>query len=135
MLYKQGSRGDAVVDIQRRLVAFGASIEDAELATRTFGTSTAAAVRAFQQRRGLVSDGIVGSETWRELVEASWHLGDRVVYVRSPQMRGDDVREAQERLSTLGFDPGRIDGIFGPQTVSALVEFQHNYGLPADGIV
>jgi N-acetylmuramoyl-L-alanine amidase len=48
--------------------------------------------------------------------------------------RGDDVAELQRRLGTLGFDPGRIDGIFGPTTVRALTEFQSNAGLPPDGI-
>ena len=135
MLYKEGSTGDAVRDIQRRLLAYGATIDESERARRLFGPSTAEAVRGFQQRRGLISDGLVGEQTWRELVEASWRLGDRVLYVRSPQMRGDDVRELQQRLSKLGFDPGRIDGILGPQTVRAVVEFQRNYGLPPDGIV
>ncbi|HVL91288.1 MAG TPA: N-acetylmuramoyl-L-alanine amidase [Actinomycetota bacterium] len=135
MLYTEGSAGEAVRDIQRRLLAFGASIDESERARRRFGPSTTAAVRAFQQRRGLISDGIVGPQTWRELVEASWNLGDRVLYVRSPQMRGDDVRELQQRLSKLGFDPGRIDGILGPQTIRVVVEFQRNYGLPPDGII
>ncbi|MHB8510783.1 MAG: N-acetylmuramoyl-L-alanine amidase [Actinomycetota bacterium] len=135
MLYRQGSTGDPIRDIQRRLIALGETISEQERSARAFGLSTARAVRGFQQRRGLVADGLVGPETWRELVEASWRLGDRIIYLRSPQMRGDDVREVQDRLSKLGFDPGRIDGIFGPQTVRALVEFQRNFGLPADEIV
>lgn len=135
MLYREGSTGEAVRDIQRRLLSFGAAVDESERARRVFGPSTTRAVRGFQQQRGLISDGIVGPETWRELVEASWHLGDRVLYVRSPQMRGDDVRELQQRLSKLGFDPGRIDGILGPQTIRSVVEFQRNYGLPADGII
>ena len=48
--------------------------------------------------------------------------------------RGDDVAELQRRLGMLGFDPGRIDGIFGSTTASALTEFQANAGLPSDGI-
>lgn len=135
MLYKENSTGDAVRDIQRRLLSFGATIDESERARRWFGPSTAKAVRGFQQQRGLIADGIVGPQTWRELVEASWRLGDRVLYVRAPQMRGDDVHELQQRLAKLGFDPGRIDGILGPQTVRALVDFQKNYGLPPDGIV
>lgn len=135
MLYTQGSSGDPVRDIQQRLLALGDTLVDDERLRRFYGPSTAHAVRAFQQRRGLVVDGVVGPETWRELVEASFRIGDRILYLRSPQMRGDDVREAQERLSTLGFDPGRIDGIFGPQTVRALLEFQRNFGLAKDEII
>ena len=45
-----------------------------------------------------------------------------------------DVAELQRRLSALGFDPGRVDGIFGDQTTDALVDFQRNAGLSPDGI-
>jgi N-acetylmuramoyl-L-alanine amidase len=49
-------------------------------------------------------------------------------------LRGDDVAELQQRLSALGFDSGRVDGIFGDLTSAALAEFQRNAGLPVDGI-
>ncbi len=49
-------------------------------------------------------------------------------------LRGDDVAELQQRLSALGFDTGRVDGIFGDMTSTALGEFQSNVGLPVDGI-
>ena len=44
-------------------------------------------------------------------------------------LRGDDVAELQRRLSALGFDTGRVDGIFGSRTAQALAEFQRNLGL------
>jgi N-acetylmuramoyl-L-alanine amidase len=49
-------------------------------------------------------------------------------------IHGDDVADLQRRLSTLGFDPGGVDGIFGDRTAEALGEFQQNVGLAADGI-
>ena len=50
-------------------------------------------------------------------------------------MRGDDVAELQTRLGRLGFgDAGRVDGVFGPDTLEALEEFQHNVGIAGDGI-
>lgn len=134
MIIREGSRGRAVRDVQLRLLALGYDLEDAERSA-VYGPATTSAVRAFQQQRGLLVDGIVGPETWRELVEASWRLGDRVLYLRSPQIRGDDVRELQARLSALGFDTGRIDGIFGPRTAASVRDFQTNYGIPPDGIV
>jgi len=39
----------------------------------------------------------------------------------------------QVRLSQLGFNPGRIDGVFGPLLHNALSDFQHNCGLTVDG--
>lgn len=129
---RRGSRGASVADVQRRLSSLGHRIEDPRGA---FDAVTEDAVRAFQDARGLIVDGIVGVDTWRELVEASWRLGDRVLYLASPNIRGDDVRDLQDRLATLGFDAGRIDGIFGPRTAEAAREFQRNYGLPADAVV
>lgn len=43
--------------------------------------------------------------------------------------------EIQTRLMTLGFDPGGIDGKFGPRTKSAVRAFQRAHGLVDDGIV
>jgi N-acetylmuramoyl-L-alanine amidase len=100
----------------------------------TFGPGTRAAVEAFQHQRGLRVDGICGRSTWTTLVEASYGLGARLLYERRPMMRGDDVADLQRRLSALGFDTGRVDGIFGPATAAAVAEFQDNVGLPADGI-
>ena len=130
----RGARGEAVRDIQRRLLDFGLRIAPEELEGR-FGPSTEDAVKAFQQRRGLLSDGIVGADTWSELVEAGYRLGDRVLYFRSMPFQGDDVRELQKRLNALGFDAGREDGIFGQRTAAAVAEFQHNVGSASDGIV
>lgn len=134
MLIRPGQRSSAVRDVQRRLIALDHQIDSDELDGR-FGDSTLRAIRAFQEQRGLVADGLVGDETWRELVEASWDLGDRTLYLRAPPLRGDDVRTLQERLGALGFDVGRVDGIFGPRTARAVREFQANYGIPSDAIV
>jgi N-acetylmuramoyl-L-alanine amidase len=100
-----------------------------------FGQATRAAVEAFQRLRGLRVDGVCGAQTWNTLVEAGFRLGDRFLYRRTPMLRGDDVADLQQRLCTLGFDTGRVDGIFGDATVRALAEFQRNAGLPVDGIV
>jgi N-acetylmuramoyl-L-alanine amidase len=80
-------------------------------------------------------DGICGPQTWAALVEAGFRLGDRFLYHRRAMLRGDDVAELQRRLSALGFDGGRVDGIFGPRTALALGEFQRNLGLPVDAIL
>ena len=99
-----------------------------------FGTATRAAVRSFQTARGLRVDGICGEQTWAALVEAGYRLGDRRLYQRKPMMRGDDVADLQRRLGALGFDAGKVDGIYGPESAGALAEFQRNAGLTVDGI-
>jgi N-acetylmuramoyl-L-alanine amidase len=125
----RGDSGDGVADLQQRLTKLGfscsGSIYDAETET---------AVRSFQTQRGLRESGDVDRHTWAALVEAGYHLGDRPLYRHRPMFRGDDVAELQHKLSQLGFDPGRIDGIFGDETVVALMDFQRNAGLTVDGV-
>src|SRR4051794_31326296 len=110
---RAGATGEGVGDIQRRLIAAGFAIDDP---AERYGAATEAAVRRFQQARGLVVDGICGRETWTALVEAGWQLGDRLISLKSPMMRGEDVGELQRKLGALGFDSGRVDAIFGPLT-------------------
>jgi N-acetylmuramoyl-L-alanine amidase len=128
-----GARGQDVRDVQSRLGALGYRLDPDE--PGAFGKGTERAVREFQQGRSLLVDGRVGQETWEELVEAGYSLGDRVLYLRYPYVRGDDVRELQARLNLLGFDTGRQDGIFGERTDRAVRDFQTNVGLRPDGIV
>jgi N-acetylmuramoyl-L-alanine amidase len=130
---KEGAIGEAVSDVRRRLsvLGFDASADP----PGEYGPATGAAVEAFQHRRGLPVDGVCGHYTWATLVEAGFRLGDRFLYRRTPVLRGDDVAELQQRLGALGFDSGRVDGIFGDRTSVALGEFQRNSGLPVDGIL
>lgn len=101
-----------------------------------FGPITAAAVRSFQQSRGLLVDGIVGNQTWPALI----------VEVSSGR-EGEAVRAVQSQLNArdLSGDPSRllqVDGIFGPKTDAAVRSFQAASGqfgleppLVEDGIV
>jgi N-acetylmuramoyl-L-alanine amidase len=129
---RSGDSGEAVRDVQRRLARLGFNLTPDPAAS--YGTATDQAIRAFQEQRGLRIDGICGPQTWGSLVEAGYRLNDRLLYLRAPMLRGDDVSELQEDLGALGFDAGRVDGIFGPHTVAALEEFQRNAGLTIDGI-
>ena len=93
------------------------------------------AVRAFQQHRGLIVDGLVGTATYRALKEASYKLGARtLIYQLSAPMAGDDVVTLQTRLQELGYNTGRPDGIFAAQTDVALRSFQRECGINSDGI-
>jgi peptidoglycan hydrolase-like protein with peptidoglycan-binding domain len=48
---------------------------------------------------------------------------------------GEAVRELQQALRDLGYDPGGVDGQFGARTESAVKDFQHDRGIAADGVV
>jgi N-acetylmuramoyl-L-alanine amidase len=99
------------------------------------GAHTVVALEAFQRQRGLAITGRLDADTWDRLVEAGWSLGDRLLYVDRPLQRGDDVAALQEALALLGFNPGRIDGIFGTLTEAALADFQRNCALTSTGVL
>ena len=131
-ILRRGDESEDVIVLQQMLASAGFAL--ALSANGHFDTATAAAVADFQASRGLSVDGICGPHTWTALQEASWSLGDRNLYLSQPLLRGDDVAEMQLRLGSLGFDAGRVDGIFGPDTASAVEEFQLNGGLVVDGV-
>ena len=130
----RGDRGKEVLDVQTRLRGQGFEL-GREGVDGFFGPSTELAVRSFQQQRGLLVDGLVGANTWRELVEAGYSLGDRLLYLREPPFRGDDVLALQVQLNLMGFNAGAERGVHDDDVERAVLDFQRNAGLPVDGII
>jgi N-acetylmuramoyl-L-alanine amidase len=126
----RGDHGDVVASVTVTLVRLGFLVAP----TSVFDASVESAVKAFQQERGLIVTGVVNQITFSALDEARWKLGDRVLRHQSGTlMRGDDAATLQSRLIEMGFNPGRVDAIFGSLTESAVKEFQKSVGVTADG--
>jgi len=147
LVARVGYRGPVVRDLRERLSRAGSEDVDgtddaqpleplAPVDDELFDESLDHAVRSFQQQRGLLVDGIVGPWTFAALDAARWRLGDRLLqHTPGHLLRGDDVTALQERLLGLGFDPGRVDGLFGHDTETAVRAFQRGVGLLSDGQV
>lgn len=139
---RRGDRGGAVTEIRAALSALGLiDNPDEDLTTGKrvaldmFDAELDHAVRAFQQHRGLLVDGVVGEATYRALKEASYRLGARTLnHQFGAPMYGDDVATLQARLQDLGFYTNLVDGHFGLLTHNALMSYQREYGLYPDGI-
>lgn len=137
--FQVGDHGSAVAEIRAILAGRGllppSTTGLVAAADAVFDEECDKAVRAFQQERGLIVDGIVGPATYRSLREASYKLGARVLAFRfSSPMVGDDVATLQSRLQNLGYYTGLVDGTFGDTTHQSVCLYQSEYGLSADGI-
>ena len=135
-LYRVGDQGAAIRSIRALLQATGDLAPSTLEASDVYDEKVAEAVRAFQQRRGLMVDGVLGPHTHIALDGAHWKLGDRMLsHIPGHMLQGDDVAELQERLLSLGFTPDRVDGVFGTHTEQAVRRFQGGVGLAVDGSV
>lgn len=131
---REGASGAAVEDIQERLGRLGYEIDEAELAEKSMGPSSVAAVAKFRLDQGMGLGTEVDAPTWSALVDAGYTMGDRTLYLRLPNFHGNDVLQMQERLNILGFSCGKPDGCFGVYTEAAVKEFQESQGMLADGM-
>ena len=127
----KGDVGPRVQELHRMLKSLDYEIDEQ---SETFSHETESAIKEFQEHRGLDPSGICDQKTWDLLVENSYVLGDRLLYLGRPMLRGEDIAELQRSLGSLGFDAGKVDGILGPDTQKAVELFQRNSGLVVDAI-
>lgn len=136
---RRGESGAQVNYIQRCLRKLGHFQGNI---TGNFGPKTEAAVRSFQQARGINAIGVVGPRTQRALQSKCPRNVSRRTPRRSNSSNllqvgssGERVIKLQENLQSLGFYRGVITGNFQNATAAAVIEFQESQGLVADGIV
>ena len=138
---REGSKGEAVKELQQLLLPHGAFVylghdgacvyPGEEVVDGIFGPQTTKAVKFFQFKMFLVEDGIVGDKTWRAL-----YLGAPVdMSILRKGSKGELVKKMQQRLAVGGYYQSAIDGDFGPATEAAVEDLQKYAGLPVDGIV
>lgn len=138
---KQGSNGEAVKQLQQRLIELGYLTGSAD---GDYGSATTDAVKTFQKQAGLTADGIAGSNTQKALFasdapskkteadEIEEEL-DSIKSTLSMGSSGAEVKLLQERLISLEYMSGSADGDFGAKTREAVMLFQKQAGLTVDG--
>jgi peptidoglycan hydrolase-like protein with peptidoglycan-binding domain len=62
-------------------------------------------------------------------------MPNRLLLVTTPLLTGPDVLQVQRRLARLGYEPGPLDGQYGPATERAVRAFQAAAGIASDGVV
>lgn len=138
LLLKQGTSGVEVRKLQGRLAELGYYAGGVD---GVYGETTVTAVKAFQRANGLSGDGQAGAQTQSKLYSGSARYASNPVATADPDagrtlslgMTGNDVFALQERLIELRYLSGVADGVFGAETQAALMAFQQNNNLTADG--
>ena len=131
-----GSTGKKVETLQRRLIELGWL---SGKVTGTYDEATEAAVIAFQDRTsGIYTDGVAGPETLRALYSSNAARTTKPAAVNSAETlqygsEGSAVTKLQKKLQDLGYLAGYADGKFGVETEAAVIAFQKNNNLTADG--
>ena len=138
LLLKKGTVGLEVRKLQGRLAELGYYAGGMD---GIYGETTVDAVKAFQRNNGLSGDGQAGAQTQTKLYASTARYANHPVATADPGaartlslgMSGNDVYALQARLIELRYLSGVADGVFGVETQNALIAFQKNNNLTADG--
>ena len=140
-----GAKGKKVETLQRRLIELGWL---SGRVTGRYDEATKAAVMAFQKKtKGLWEDGIAGPDTLQALYSTNAARNGSSKQNNSSGSSGSsskpdtlemgstgsEVRRLQQKLKDLGYLSGSVDGSFGVATQAAVIAFQKNNNLTADG--
>ena len=130
VLLQYGDEHQVIIEIQEQLMELG--YLDFCVTTEHFGTSTQAAVKLYQRQLGEEQTGVVDDGLYKSLMSS-----DAEKYTLSLEMEGPDVTAVQERLYQMGYiiEKKYLTGYFGDITKEAVIAFQKNNGLTADGKV
>ena len=126
--FKSGDTDDSIVAFQKQLQKLG-YLDGKYVCKGKMDDKTVSAIKLFQESNGLVRDGCLGPATM-DLIRSD----DAIAYAMRLGMSGSDVKDAQKRLSKLGYiRTNQVTGYYGETTAEAVKEFQKRNNLTQDG--
>ncbi len=133
---KESDSGSDVILLQQLLRInnyFPASI------TGVYGPDTVNSVTVFQKENNLEITGTVTEETWEYLYKITNPASKNKSVLNKPILEvgiaGQEVKEVQSILKSLGYYNGSIDGQFDEEVYESVAAFQFVNKLVPDGIV
>lgn len=132
---KEGDTNLFVTNLQLKLKTLG-YYDNAP--TGFFDQNTEKAVKEFQEKNNLKSDGIVGQHTWRLIKNEYFNKQNPIPVLISPMLEGssgDEVKILQENLQKINYYQGEITGIYDVKTGNSVEKFQKDNNLIPTGIV
>lgn len=135
---KVGTSNEVVTALQQQLKEQGFFNHQV---TGYYGRVTANAVRSYQQKHGLLVDGIAGSQTLSKLMNGSAGEKPIVTITSQPTVvglkvgeRGEKVTELQQQLKQLGYFKAEPTGYYGEVTEEAVRAFQTEQQILVNGV-
>ena len=126
---RKGDKGSAVRKMQKRLSELGYPVGAID---GVWGDDTQFAVNLFQCAIGYTERNYATSGMLKKLYAKNAPVYDPYAPLKMGD-RGTDVLIMQSTLSIMGYDPGKLDGVYGANTVAAVSLFQQVAGLRVTG--
>ena len=121
---RKGERSDRVRKMQKRLLQLGYPVGSAD---GTYGRQTQVAVALFMSAVHVTEREYVSPSLLRKMNASNAPVYDQFLPLQKGD-RGMAVRIMQEALRNLGYDPGKIEGIYGTKTVNAVAAYMTSIG-------
>ncbi|MBR5960374.1 MAG: peptidoglycan-binding protein [Clostridia bacterium] len=122
-----GARGSTVKKIQKRLSDLGYPVGSVD---GKYGSDTQIAIELFCDAISVKSHNYITKKVQNKLFadDAPICIFDKYMPLKMGD-KGANVRYMQKRLKDLGYDPGKVDGSYGKNTVAAVAKFQTAYNI------
>ena len=130
--FGEGVSGTHVANVQKHLAAAGFA---PKRGTGKFDERTAGALKAFQQKAKLPATGVVNAKTWKALQKSYILTNSKAAPSQSLNERSGAVKASETLLKKLGFNPGKIDGLFDRNTLKAVKAYEKSQGSKVDGVI
>ena len=118
-----GAKGPAVESLQRMLRGLDLY---AGPVSGTYDAATEAAVRALESRAGTSADGTVDGAELKALKQAQVFVKDGFDTHAHVGQKGTDIRRIERTLAALGFDPGKVDGVYDQKLEAAVKAYRRS---------
>ena len=121
----RGASGKTVRKIQQRLAELGYPVGKID---GVYGEQTQLAIDLFCDAIHVREHNYIPLRVQRKLMAADAPVYDPYLALKKGD-QGVSVRYMQQRLKELGYDPGKIDGIYGKNTIMAVAKYQGDHGI------
>lgn len=128
----EGAKGKAVQNVQKHLKAAGF---DPQHTNGVFDERTGAMVKQFQSKSKLPVTGTVDGRTWKALQKSYILTKSKADPAQKLGERSGAVKASEALLKKLGFNPGKIDGLFDQRTLRAVKAYEKKAKLTQDGAI